>query len=259
MAPTRPHSPPRPGRLALGVALLLTGFACHPPRNALAEWLPSPNFNARRPQMVVLHHTAEKSFEVSLRVLQTQNSGGPVSSHYLIGRDGRLAQLVADDHRAYHAGGGTWGPYRDLNALSIGIELDNTGFEPFAEPQIKTLLVLLEDLTRRYPIPRTQILAHADVDPTRKQDPSGFFPWQRLAERGFGLWPDPVLAEPPAGFDGWQALRILGYSLKDPAATLRAFHLHYHPSEAIDLDEQDRRILFNLQTKVLGEGKAKSN
>jgi N-acetylmuramoyl-L-alanine amidase len=243
------HPRPGLGHLALGAALLL-GFACHPPRNSLAEWLPSPNYNARRPQMVIIHHTAEQSFEIALKTLQTQNSGGPVSSHYLIGRDGRLAQLVADDCRAYHAGGGAWGPYRDINSLSIGIELDNTGFEPFAQPQIDTLLVLLEDLTRRYNIPRTQIIGHADVDPTRKQDPSGYFPWQQLAEHGFGLWPDETLADPPQGFDPWLALRLLGYSLKDPAASLRAFHLHYHHTEGTEVDDLDRQILYSLQQKL---------
>ena len=255
MRTTRRH----PGAHLALAALLLGGLACHPPRNSMAEWLPSPNHNSRRPQLIVIHHTAEKSFDISLKVLQTENSGGPVSSHYLIGRDGRLAQLVSDDHRAYHAGGGTWGPYRDLNSISIGIELDNTGFEPFADAQIDKLLLLLEDITKRFNIPRTNVVAHADVDPIRKQDPSGFFPWQRLADRGFGLWPDATLGDPPSGFDGWLALRLLGYAQKDPAATLRAFHLHYHHADATELDEQDRRILFNLQTKVLAEGKVKSN
>ncbi len=247
----------RRGRGALGLALLLGLTACHPPRNALAEWLPSPNYNARRPQLVVIHHTAEPSFDVSLRVLQTQNSGGPVSCHYLIGRAGRIAQLVADDHRAYHAGGGTWGPYRDLNSLSIGIELDNNGFEPFPQAQIDALVVILEDVTRRFNIPRTQVTGHADVDPVRKQDPSGFFPWKQLAERGFGLWPDGTLGEPPAGFDPWLAMKTIGYSLKDPAASLRAFRRHYRALEAGELDDLDRRILFNLQTKVLKDGVAK--
>ena len=248
--PSHPGQPRNTlGLLALGAAWLLTLTACQPPRNPMAEWIPSPNFNARRPQLVVIHHTAEPSFEVSLRILQTQNSGGPVSSHYLIGRDGRLVQLVADEHRAYHAGGGTWGPYRDLNSLSIGIELDNNGFEPFAEAQISTLLTLLEDLTKRFNIPRTQILGHADVDPIRKQDPSAYFPWELLAQRGFGLWPDDLLPEPPAGFDPWLALRAIGYALKDPAASVRAFHRHYRRLETTDLDDQDRRILFNLQSK----------
>lgn len=239
-------------RLLQAAALLLMASACHPPRNSLAEWIPSPNHNARHPQMVVIHHTVEDTFEGALKVLRTQNSGGPVSSHYLIGKDGRLAQLVSDDDRAYHAGGGIWGPYHDLNSLSIGIELVNNGFEPFPKPQIDKLLVLLDDLTRRYSIPRTQITGHADVDPARKQDPNGFFPWKQLADHGFGLWPDEVLADPPAGFDPWMALKVIGYSTKDPVATVRAFHLHYHHIESGELDDLDRRILCNLETKQLG-------
>jgi len=148
---------------------------------------------------VVIHHTAEKSFEKALQLLQTHNSGGPVSAHYLIGRDGRLGQLVSEDERAWHAGSGTWGPYRDMNSLSIGIELDNTGFEPFPDAQIEKLLVLLEDVTKRYGIPRMNVVGHADVEPVLKTDPSAWFPWQRLAEKGFGLWPDADLAPGPGG------------------------------------------------------------
>ena len=252
-----PLLPSLPQRRPWAAALaLLLATACQAPRNALAAWEPSPNFNARRPQLVVIHHTAETTFEGALRILQTQNSGGPVSSHYLIGRDGRLAQLVSDDHRAYHAGGGTWGPFRDLNSISIGIELDNNGYEPFAQPQIDALLLLLEDLTRRFSIPRTNVTGHADVDPVRKQDPNGAFPWKLLAERGYGLWPDEALVDPPAGFDPWLALKVIGYSLKDPAATVRAFHLHYKGTrEPAVLDDLDARILWNLQAKQLAEGR----
>ena len=238
-------------RLVLGVVLLLGACACQAPRNPLAEWLPSNNFNTRRPQLVVIHHTAEASFDRALQILRTHNASGRASSHYLIGRDGRLGQLVSEEHRAWHAGGGTWGPYRDLNSLSIGIELDNTGLEPFPKVQIDRLLVLLEDLTRRYNLPRTRIVGHADVDPVRKEDPSAFFPWQLLAEKGFGLWPDEDPGPAPPDFEPWQALQVIGYSLKDPKATLRAFHLHYRKGAGEELDDQDRRILFNLQRKLL--------
>ncbi|RYE74083.1 MAG: N-acetylmuramoyl-L-alanine amidase, partial [Oxalobacteraceae bacterium] len=37
-----------------------------------------------------------------------------------------------------------------------------------------------------------------------------------------------------------------GYSLDDPAATLRAFHHHYRGSEARTLDAEDLRILHAL-------------
>ncbi len=235
----------------LGAALLLASLACRSPRNSLAEWMPSPNFNARRPQLIVIHHTAGTSFDYSLKQLKTHNDSGPVSAHYLIGRDGRMAQLVSDDGRAWHAGTGTWGPYRDVNSLSIGIELDNNGSEPFPPVQIDALLTLLEDLTRRFPIPRTQVVGHADVEPILKEDPSGFFPWKRLAEHGFGLWPDEVLPEAPPGFEPFQALVLMGYNLKNKNATIRAFRLHYRGDRENVLDDRDLRILFNLQGKII--------
>jgi N-acetylmuramoyl-L-alanine amidase len=234
----------------IGALLLLATAACRAPRNPLAEWLPSPNFNARRPQLVILHHTAGNTFEGALKMLQTHNDRGPVSSHYLIGRDGRIAQLVSEDHRAWHAGTGTWGPYRDINSLSVGIELDNNGSEPFPIVQIDALLRLLEDVTRRHRIPRTQVIGHADVEPVLKNDPSGFFPWQRLAERGFGIWPDPDPPEPPEGFDPDRALLSIGYSLKDRAATVRAFRRHFRGAAGDGLDPMDLRILHNLLLKT---------
>lgn len=237
--------------LILGSILLMAHLACQPPRNNLAEWMPSPNFNARRPQLIIIHHTAGNTFEGALKLLQTHNDGGPVSAHYLIGRDGRLAQLVSEDHRAWHAGTGRWGPYRDMNSLSIGIELDNNGTEPFPPAQTDVLLTLLEDITRRHRIPRAQVVGHADVEPVLKNDPSSHFPWKLLAERGFGLWPDDGLVDPPAGFDPDLALVLLGYNLKDRAATIRAFRRHYRAETGDALDEADLRILFNLQMKTI--------
>src|SRR3546814_11214 len=133
-------------------------------------------------------------------------SGGPVSSHYLVGDNGDIYQLVADQDRAWHAGPGRWGTITDVNSASIGIELDNDGAEPFAPAQIDSLLRLLDDLCTRYNIPRSAIVAHADFAPTRKRDPGYRFPWKQLADAGFGLWPDEPLADPPPGFDPWQAL-----------------------------------------------------
>ena len=241
-----------PLRLLLAAAVLLAAVACRPPEaNPLAEWSASPNQDARRPVMVILHHTAGSSLESALKTLKTANSGGPVSSHYLLGRDGRLVQLVLESRQAWHAGGGSWGPYRDVNAISIGIEIDNNGFEPFPEPQIQALITLLKDIAGRYKrmSPR-MVLGHADVDPVRKVDPHPQFPWKRLADAGLGLWPQGELVEPPAGFDPWLALGRIGYPLKDPTATLRAFHIHYRATDAGELDDVDRKLLFNLEQQI---------
>ena len=246
-------------RWLLPILCLLLGACGHaPPRqtNPLAQWEPSPNFDERRPIVIVIHATEQESVARSLRTLSTRNSGGPVSAHYLVGADGALYQLVEDSRRAWHAGGGSWGTIDDLNSASIGIELDNDGTEAFPPAQVDALLRLLDDLCTRLRIPRHAVIAHADMAPTRKRDPGSLFPWQRLAEAGFGRWPQGELAEPPAGFDPWLAMAAIGYPLNDRAAAVRAFHRHYRgrddgedPQAAFDAE--DLRILHALATQVL--------
>ncbi len=225
---------------------LMAGCANAPPRNPTARWVPSPNHEARRPILIVLHATTQESVRDSLRTLRTRNRGGRVSAHYLIGKDGVLYQLVADDLRAWHAGPGRWGTITDVNSASIGIELDNDGASPFPTAQIGSLVKLLGDLCDRHAIPRTQIVAHADVAPTRKSDPGPLFPWRELFDAGFGIWPRAGLTEPPDGFDPWLALRLIGYPLDDRSATVRAFHRRFRGTTTDTLDAEDARILFAL-------------
>ena len=243
--------PLRPIFLIVLLALGLAACSHAPSRNPIATWVPSPNHGPRQPILIVIHATEQDSVQQSLDTLRGANSGGPVSAHYLIGRDGHLYQLVADDLRAWHAGPGRWGTITDVNSASIGIELDNDGESPFQPAQIASLLRLLGDLCSRYDIPRTQVIGHADFAPTRKRDPGFRFPWKQLADAGFGLWPAANAGEPPMGFDPWQALRLLGYPLgdggpADRAATVRAFHRHFRGDETDLLDAEDLRILHAL-------------
>lgn len=236
--------------------LLLAACANAPQRNPLAEWVPSPNFEARRPVIIVIHATEQGSVEQSLKTLRAANSKRPVSSHYLIGDDGRLYQLVADGDRAWHAGGGSWGTITDLNSVSIGIEIDNDVGEAYTEAQIAALLRLLDDLSTRLGIPKIQVIGHADLAPTRKRDPGSLFPWQRLAEAGYGRWPQGELVDPPPGFDPWLAMAVVGYPLKDRAAAVRAFHRHYRGRDDgedpdASFDAEDLRILHALTAVVV--------
>ena len=234
-------------RLLVALLLLVLLSACAH-RNPLARWERSPNFDARRPVVVVLHYTAGKTAEGSLHTLKTANSKGPVSAHYLLGKDGTLYQLVPDDKRDWHAGDGRWGANTDINSTSIGIEIDNDGYTPYPDVQIDKLIVLLDDLTRRLGIPRQQIIGHEDMAPGRKIDPGALFPWKRLFDAGFGIWPDPAAGEPPPGFDGWLAMAAVGYALDNREGALRSFRHHFRgiQSEGAELDAEDLRILYAL-------------
>ena len=238
-----------PARRILAVAaltVLLAACAHSGPRNPLATWVPSKNFDERRPVVIVLHYTEQDSVEQSLDTLRSRNSGGRVSSHYLLGKDGKIYQLVSDAKRAWHAGAGRWGAITDVNNASIGIEIDNDGKSPFPDAQIDSLIVLLRDLTTRLRIPPTQIIGHSDLAPTRKIDPGPLFPWKRLHDAGFGLWPADATQDRPAGFDPWLALQAIGYSTDNRADTVRAFHHRFRGMEGTELDAQDLRILHAL-------------
>ncbi len=245
------------GLFTLVASLVLLAACSHaPPRNPLATWTPSPNHDFRRPLLIVLHFTGDDSTQQALDTLRTGNDSGPVSAHYLIDRDGHIDQLVPDQWRAWHAGGGRWGTITDLNSASIGIELDNDGHEPFSQPLIDSLLRLLGDLTIRLHIPPTQIIGHEDLAPTRKDDPGPEFPWGELARAGFGLWPKGPLCDPPAGFDPWMALAVVGYPLDDRPAAVRSFHHHFRAMQGETLDAEDNRLLYNLAQQIDGGGNA---
>ena len=234
------------------LSLLLAACAPVPQRAGIpTSWQGSPNFDERRPNLVVIHHTSDDSVDEAMRTLA--NPLRKVSAHYLIARDGAIIQLVDERARAWHAGESKWGAATDINSASLGIELDNNGSEAFPEAQISSLLRLLADVKERYRIPVANFVGHADVAPRRKTDPSRYFPWKTLADQGFGLWCDPPFAQPPPAFDATAALRALGYDSGNAEAAIRAFNLHFLPDDAsAALSERGRVLLYCLYRKSAG-------
>lgn len=212
------------------------------------EWISSVNFNLRKPNFIIIHHTAQDSLAQTLKTFTTTKP--QVSAHYVIADDGRVVQMINDYLRAWHGGSAIWGKNTDINSASIGIELDNNGFEPFSDKQIISLLALLTKLKKDYNIPSQNIIGHSDIAPSRKTDPSKFFPWKLLALNGFGIWPDEVLEPAPANFNVEQALRIIGYNTKNLSAAIAAFKLHYIQTEVNSvLDAKTIDTLYNIYKK----------
>lgn len=220
---------------------------------------PSVGQNFRQ-RYLILHYTVLND-EKSIMVLTQQ----AVSSHYLINsqNDNEIYQLVDENKRAYHAGVSTWRADKNLNDTSIGIEIVNMGFkndasgnrvfEAFTDEQAKKIAALCKDIVTRYQIPATNVLAHADIAPTRKQDPGPLFPWKKLYdEYQIGMWYDETAKqnlmstattdiqnrynEPSFIFGVQTALQKFGYGV-DPTGkwddatkkTIEALQYHFRP------------------------------
>jgi len=211
-------------------------------------WAGTTNFNMRKPNFVIIHHTAQDSCAQTLRTFT--NAKTQVSAHYVICRDGTVYHMLNDYLRAWHGGVARWGNNTDINSSSIGIEIDNNGFEPFTDRQISSLLILLNRLKNDYNIPTANFIGHSDIAPGRKVDPNAWFPWQTLAENGYGYWYDTSNVHVPSNFNAMQALRTIGYNIKDSASAVYSFKLHFIQSDTTKkITEVTRKILVDLIKK----------
>ena len=212
------------------------------------NWVGTTNFTMRRPNFVIIHHTAQNSCDSTLRTFTLPRTA--VSAHYVICREGRVHHMLNDLLRAHHAGLGKWGSVTDMNSSSIGIEIDNNGSEPFTEQQITSLLQLLERVKQAYNIPQANFIGHMDWAPGRKVDPSRYFSWRPLAEKGFGYWYDTTNVEVPVDFNALQALRIIGYNINKPEIAIQSYKIHFVPQDTTRIiNDADKKILFDLVKK----------
>lgn len=180
--------------------------------------LPHPNgydLNKRNPapKYIIMHFTTGTKMESTISHFKNALAG--VSTHLLIGRDGRVVQFLPFDRIAHHSGYSWWERQSNLNKYSIGIELDNAGllsrspegwkarkiviprerveqavhwkqytpndpkrypaWEKFPPVQLEVALNVVKALVRRYPSIK-EILGHDDVNLLNRYDPGPLFP-----------------------------------------------------------------------------------
>jgi N-acetylmuramoyl-L-alanine amidase len=204
----------------------------------------------RKTNFVIIHHTAQNSCEQTLQTFTLKQT--QVSAHYVICKDGTVHHMLNDYLRAWHAGAGSWGNLTDVNSSSIGIELDNNGFDSFPEMQINSLLNILIALKNQFNIPTANFIGHEDIAPTRKVDPNVHFPWKLLAENGFGLWYDTAGVVLPSSFNSLEDLRIVGYDIRDSVAAIGAFKRHFLQVDSSNvLTDEDKKVLYSLAKKSM--------
>ncbi|MGI9570686.1 MAG: N-acetylmuramoyl-L-alanine amidase, partial [Desulfobulbia bacterium] len=168
-------------------------------------FIPSPNSEERanncKIDLLILHYTATESTTHALNWLTEPESR--VSSHYLVGENGGIIQMVQEKDRAWHAGDSYWAGESDINSCSIGIEIQNLGHDSglpaYPDIQMQSVIRLCLDIITRHSIPVERVLGHSDVAPHRKRDPGENFDWARLYRSGIGYWVAPI---PPGEEEG---------------------------------------------------------
>lgn len=249
-------------------ALVLSGCAT---QGLMIDRTYTAKGQSSRAKFVVLHYTVADTNR-SLNILTNQ----VVSSHYLITNDPTpvVYQLVDEHRQANHAGLSYWRGYTYLNASSIGIEIVNRGFTespngrvwyPFPPEQVERILALVKDIVTRHQIPPENVIGHADIAPTRKQDPGPLFPWAQLAAAGLTVWPDAQkVADARQVYDvqlpdvAWFQARLgqFGYDvprngeLDTPTrAALSAFQMRFRPMTIDGTPDAETAALLDALVK----------
>lgn len=173
------------------------------------------------PQFIIIHFTAGGEAESSVSWFKDPKAGA--SAHLVIGRDGKIFQLIDFNKKAWHAGISQWANWNGFNNFSIGIELENPGrlykrgekyyswFEKeypaadvverihkhedhpsywlsYTEKQLEACLLVCQQLLKKYPI--LDILGHDDIAPFRKNDPGPMFPMENFRAKLLGRQDD---------------------------------------------------------------------
>jgi N-acetylmuramoyl-L-alanine amidase len=167
------------------------------------------------PKYIVMHFTT--GTQMSSTINHFLNPG-TAATHLLIGRDGRVIQFVPFNKIAHHVGIGFWEGERNLNRMTIGIELDNAGslknnegqwfrkktiiqpdfvkeavhwketnkrgWETFSPIQLQVALDVVNALVKHYNI--QDILGHDMINLINRTDPGPLFPIEDWREKIYG-------------------------------------------------------------------------
>ena len=230
----------------------------------------SQNFRVR---FIILHYTSSDKFR-SLELLTNSD----VSCHYLITNDKNdpIYCLVDEEKRAWHAGESSWKNFSDLNDISIGVELVNSGwisdgsksrFGKYPIEQIEKTAFLILDLIERYNIKPQNILGHSDIAPQRKKDPGPMFPWDKLYKNyGIGMGSNVQIREKnminykELTIQGIQKeLQDFGYKINitgeydiQTKKVIRAFQYHFRPRKYDGIMDNETYMKLKLLNDKYG-------
>ncbi|MFE9059398.1 N-acetylmuramoyl-L-alanine amidase [Streptomyces mutabilis] len=172
---------------------------------AAASWVAAADENWRRADRpddfgvdMVIVHVTQGSFASAVKAFQ--DPAHKAATHYIVGQDGRVTQMIRELDVAYHAGN------RDYNERSVGIEHEGFVDRPqdLTDEMYAASARLTAGICARYDIPldREHIIGHVEVPGTDHTDPGPHWDWDRymkLVRRAATSAPSPGASAPSPG------------------------------------------------------------
>ncbi|MFH9196113.1 N-acetylmuramoyl-L-alanine amidase [Streptomyces anulatus] len=150
-----------------------------------ATWVAAAEANWRRADRPddftidrVIIHVTQGSFASAVRVFQ--DPGHQAATHYIVGQDGRVVQMIRELDVAYQAGN------RSYNERGVGIEHEGFVDRPkdLTKAMYESSARLTASICARHDIPvdREHIIGHVEVPGTDHTDPGPHWDWDRYLE-----------------------------------------------------------------------------
>jgi N-acetyl-anhydromuramyl-L-alanine amidase AmpD len=167
-----------------------------------AIWMPNNNMwagrNGHTAKYVIIHGTAGGTSAVAIANYFKSTEGSPTdpkSTHYIIGTDGQIVQVIAEANTAWgngilSAGHDPWWS-TDLNPNFVTISIEHCkpsqdNSDPLTEAQKAASFLLIKHICERHNIPRRKadaqggIAGHCSIDPVSRSHCPGPYPWDDL-------------------------------------------------------------------------------
>lgn len=161
---------------------------------AQAVWIPNNNFfpNTGKKSFLILHGTAggDTAQGIANYFKGTEGTANPVSSHYIVGKDGTVVQCIAEKDGSYGNGivnNPNWTGNPNYYTISIEhVKSTSDNSEPLTPAQQAASFALIKDICQRNGIgmhdadDTTGITGHFSIDPVNRSRCPGTFPWDAL-------------------------------------------------------------------------------
>ena len=123
----------------------------------------------RKSTRYIIVHTSECDLKTTLKIVSKGKQdyfkwvsrGG--HTHYVIARDGQTYHILDEKFRAHHAGRSMWNGERNINRVSVGIELVGYHNGDITASQYKSVGLLIEILKNAYRLDDRAVLTHSQV------------------------------------------------------------------------------------------------